>query len=94
MKLNEPKQNEIDKWPKTCKKEGCVNPRAFSGNYCTWHKVHGKTATKSGIILEHKDYIDYLKDSEYKESYKKFCIDYYLNHKSMEETYYRETGPK
>lgn len=37
--------------------------------------------SKNGLLIENKTYIDYLKESEYRESYKQFCIGYYLSHK-------------
>lgn len=44
----------------------------------------GFEMTKAGLVVEKKTYIDYLKESSFKESYKKFCIEYYLTHRMDE----------
>lgn len=40
---------------------------------------HKYKKTAGEIIVQRKDYADYLKASSYKESYKRFCIRYYKN---------------
>lgn len=43
--------------------------------------------TKSGLLVENKTYLDYLKASEYKDSYKQFCADYYLYYRNTQEPF-------
>ncbi len=110
MKLNEPKQNELDRQPKhpqnsrrdlilKLRDEGrtfeeiahrfgishqrvqqIIRPKVYvpkprKPKEAKVERQPQYSKTKGGILLKHKDYIDYLKESDYRESYKKFCID-------------------
>jgi hypothetical protein len=70
MKACEPKSTEQSKWNRATRVLDCKR------------KQYSKT--NSGILVETKTYVDYLKESSYRESYKKFCIDYYLSHKQSD----------
>ena len=49
-------------------------------------KARWNNQTKGGIILDHKDYLDYLKESEYNKEYKKYWTNFYMEHKLDEQT--------
>lgn len=77
MKLHEPTENEKSRWQKPHEKRKRAGRKPPD-----YRPVH---LTKGGIILndeDYKSYVDYLKKSEYKKSYKEFCIRHYLYHKS------------
>ncbi len=86
MKANEPKIGETSRWGNKCIAEGCTSNQHHPSKLCSWHNVHGKnqkrndyyTKSKNGILVDSKTYIDYLKASEYKESYKQFWEEEFL----------------